>query len=124
MMAGEKEKKMDAKNLKKAFAEAKKSAGLDFSITNPDALGDCQSCVWSAIVDKYGADSRGIWCKHWHRGMNKGAPIEELGEIYIAHDLTDDQARAVLATLSKYYTITSGEFNAARCIVIKEDVKQ
>ncbi|MEE0968743.1 MAG: hypothetical protein U0M06_05160 [Clostridia bacterium] len=106
--------------LQKAFREAKKAAGLDFAITSPDNLGDCQSCVWAQIVEDYGKTSRGVWVKHWRRGMNRGAPVEDLSQIYIAHDLTEEQAGKVFEALSRYYTIESGAYNPSRCIVISE----
>ena len=111
---------MNKEILKKVFAEVKKAAGLDFSITNPDRLGDCQSCVWCSIVEKYGMESRGIWVKHWNRGMNSGAGIDELSEVYIAHDLTDEQAEVVISILSRHYTVTSGVFDHSQCITIAE----
>ena len=117
---GKERQTMNKETLKEAFSEAKKAAALDFSITNPDRLGDCQSCVWSALCNKYGADSHGIWVKHWHHGVNRGEAIEDLTTVYIAHDLTEEQAKAVFAVLEKYYTITSGKYNPSKCITIKE----
>lgn len=111
---------MNKEILEAAFREAKKAARLDFSITNPDGLGDCQSCVWSAIVDKHGETSRGIWAKAWRHGMNGGRDIARLDRVYIAHDLTEEQAEAVLAVFAKYYTIESGEYSPDKCIVISE----
>jgi hypothetical protein len=111
---------MNKSTLQKAFREAKKAAALDFAITNPDKLGDCQSCVWAQIVDDYGETSRGVWVKHWRGGMNKGAPVEDLSKIYIAHDLTEEQAAKVLEVLARYYTVESGAYNPSQCIVISE----
>lgn len=110
---------MNRELLKKAFREAKKAAGLDFAITNPDGMGDCQSCVWSAIVDRYGDDSRGVWVKHWRRGMNGGAPVEDLHRIYVAHDLTDEQGRTVVAVLSQYFRV-DWDFSRGHCIKLEE----
>ena len=111
---------MNKEILKAAFREAKKSAGLDFAVTNPDNLGDCNSCVWAAIVDKYGETSRGIWAKAWRHGMNGGREPQYLDRVFISHDLTEEQAAAVLAVFAKYYTIESGAYSREKCIVISE----
>jgi hypothetical protein len=111
---------MNKEILKAAFREAKKAARLDFAVTNPDGLGDCNSCVWAAIVDKYGESSRGIWAKAWRHGMNGGRDIAYLDRVYISHDLTEEQAAAVLAVFAKYYTIESGAYSPDKCIIISE----
>ena len=102
-----------------AFKEAKKAAALDFAITNPDGLGDCQSCVWAAIVNKYGEESRGVFVKHWRRGMNAGAPIEDLRAVYVAHDLSEEQGRTVAAVLSELFRV-EWDFSRGSCIKLED----
>lgn len=111
---------MDVKKLKKVFIELKQAAALDFAITSPDTLGDCQSCVWCSIAEKYGEKSRGVWVKHWRHGMNKGKPLADLEKIYIAHDLTDEQSAEVLRILAKYYELESATFAHNKSIIISE----
>ena len=67
-----------------------------------------------------GEQARGIWAKHWQTGMNKGAPIEQLSKIYIAHYLTEAQGQKVIEILSKYYIVIDKDFKADKCIMIQE----
>ena len=111
---------MDKKKMQQVFRTIKKQANLDFAITNPDRFGDCQSCVWGGLCEKYGDDCTGIWAKEWNYGMNGGRGIENLKSVYIAHALTDEQAKIVMDILKDNYNIVNGEFDSGKCIVIEE----
>lgn len=111
---------MNRENLKKAFREIKKELKLNFSITRPDDLGDCMSCVNYALCKKYGEDAKGIWLKHWEVGMNKSYPLERQESVFIAHDLTDEQGERVIEILKSFGYEVAEEFSHDRCIEISE----
>lgn len=111
---------MDKRMLQKTFREYKKTAKTDFAITNPDSFGDCPSCVWSSLVDKYGSECHGVWAKAWKYGMNGGDDIEEDDSVVIAHDLTKDQADAFYNVFSENYNITPSEYNSNKCFRLYE----
>lgn len=104
--------------LKRAFRECKKAAGLDFARTNAAALGDCNSCCWAALDDKYGEESRGILLKHWRHGMNGRGEVEDQDSLYIAHRLTEEQGKTVLAVLGKYFNLDSDSYDDSKCFVL------
>lgn len=112
---------MDKELLKKAFREYKKAAGLDYAITNPDNLGDCMSCVNYALSEKYGEESKGVWVKHWKRGMNGyGEDVSAVDYVYIAHDITEEQAQTLYSVLGQYYNITPAAYDPSKCFTLYE----
>ena len=116
---------MDKKMLQQAFREYKKATatagvGIDYAITNPDRLGDCQSCVNCALSEKYGEESKGVWVKEWTHGMNAGTGVEELDSVYIAHDLTEEQAAIFYSVLGENYNIPPTEYNPWECFELFE----
>ena len=116
---------MDKKMLQKAFREYKKATatagmGIDYAITNPDSLGDCQSCVNYALSKKYGAESKGVWVKEWAHGMNAGNGIENCDSVYVAHDITDAQAAILYSVLGKYYNILPAQYDRGKCFNLYE----
>ena len=112
---------MNKELLKKVFREYKKAAGLDYAITRPDNLGDCMSCVNYALSEKYGEDSKGVWVKHWITGMNGyGEDVSALDSVYIAHDITEEQAKTFYEVLGKYYNITPAEYNPSKSFNLYE----
>lgn len=113
---------MKAEKLKRTFLKAKLAAGLDFAVVYPDEFGDCNTCVWDALVTAFGRDCRGIWAKEWRRGINASKSLAKKTRVYIAHDLTDEQAAIVFDVFTKNgYKITSGDFDAKKCIIIEEE---
>ena len=112
---------MDKRKLNEAFRIIKIAAKLDYAITNADNYGDCQSCVNYALCEAFGVESKGIWTKHWLKGMNKGRPWKELDEVYIGHDITEGQAEIIVQILERYdYKVEPREYNPHECFVISE----
>ena len=112
---------MERETLKATFRAIKKVAKLDYAITNPDRLGDCQSCVNYTLSTKYGEESKGIWAKHWVHGMNgDGEQIEDLDHIYIAHDITKEQAEVLYAVCNINYNVLPKKYDPSKCFVLYE----
>lgn len=84
-----------------ALDKCKQKLGLDYAIA--EAMGDCQTCTWAEIYDRYGADAKGLWLKYFKWGANK-SPFNK-NENYIAHNLTQEQRDVVYDILSKYFKV-------------------
>lgn len=65
------------------FGKIRIRANLDYVIVNTDDYGDCNSCVNAALSSRYGEQSKGIFAKHWLKGMNKGCSYAKLDKLYI-----------------------------------------
>ena len=87
---------MNKRKLNKVFAEIKEKADMDYAITNTDEYGDCNTCVMSGLADKFGYQSTGIYAKHWMKGMNAGGPWSKRKDVYISHDITEEQAKIMI----------------------------
>lgn len=111
---------MNKEQLKATFRGFKKEAKADYAITAPDSLGDCMSCVNATLCDKYGEESKGIWAKAWKHGMNSGRDLAFCESVYIAHDLTEEQAAAFYKVFSKHYNITPLEYEPSKCFCLYE----
>lgn len=111
---------MNKELLKKTFREWKKAAKADYAITYPDNLGDCNSCVGYALCEKYGEESKGIFLKHWTHGMNADKPVEKVKSVYIAHDLTEEQAETVYQVFGQYYNILPEKYDPYKCFQLFE----
>ena len=113
---------MDKKMLQETFREWKKISGARYAITNPDGLGDCPSCVNAALADKYGMDSKGIFAKHWTRGMNGDYPIDDkrIDHVYIGHDIDEEMAKAFYEVFGKNYNIVPAEYDPSYCFILYE----
>lgn len=109
---------MDKELLKRTMREYKKASGVKYAITNPDNLGDCQSCVNYALSQKYGEDSKGVWVKHWNSGMNKGEPIAKLDRLFIGHDITEEQGNILYEVFSKHFVVSPKEYDESKCYQI------
>ena len=112
---------MDKRKLNKVFKEIKTKANLDYAITNTDEYGDCNTCVNSELAFEFGVESKGIYAKHWLKGMNKGCPWKELDMVYIGHDLTEEQGKILIETFEKAgYNIEPKEYDESIAFKIKE----
>ena len=112
---------MDKRKLNRVFKEIKIKSHMDYAITNADEYGDCNSCVNSEIAFDFGIDSKGIWAKHWLKGMNKGGTWKNLDELYIAHDITEEQANILISVFEENgYIIEPKQYNPDKCFCIKE----
>lgn len=111
---------MNKELLKETFRAWKKAAKADYAITYPDSLGDCQSCVNYALVEKYGEESKGIFLKEWKHGMNRGDDVEYLKSVYIAHDITEEQAKVFYDVFGEHYKVFPEEYAPARCFELFE----
>jgi hypothetical protein len=113
---------MDKRKLNTVFKIIKTVANLDYAITNADDYGDCQTCVNSELCDKFGVESKGIWTKHWTKGMNAGGPWKDINDVCIAHDITEEQARDIVRVLKNQgYNVEPKEYNPYKCFVISEN---
>jgi len=112
---------MEKELLKQTFRDFKKASGVDYAITYPDNLGDCMSCVNYALCEKYGEESKGVWVKHWTHGMNgHGHGVEGTKSVYVAHDLTEEQAKVFYEVFSEHYNVTPEEYDPSKCFRIYE----
>lgn len=112
---------MKRERLEKTFAEIKEAACLDYAIIDVDDWGDCTICVNDELSMTYGTSSKGIFLKHWTRGMNKGPSIETLKSVVINHDLTEEQGKKVIEILkSNGYKLESDVYDETKCFEIAE----
>ena len=112
---------MNKIKLNRVFKEIKTKASMDYAVTNADAYGDCNSCVNYGLAEAFGIESKGIWAKHWLKGMNKGDAWKYLDGTYIAHDITEEQAKIMVEVLEvNGYTVTPREYDSSKCFYIKE----
>ena len=112
---------MNKRKLNKVFRIIRDAAGLDYAITNADIYGDCNTCVNSQLAEDFGVESKGIWTKHWTKGMNAGGPWKDLDDVCIAHDITEEQAKVIVKVLESYgYNVEPKEYDPRKCFVISE----
>lgn len=119
---------MDKKMLQNTFKEWKKVSGARYAITNPDGLGDCPSCVNDALCEKYGEDSKGIFAKHWNRGMNGSIPLDSkdrngedrIKSVYIAHDIDEEMAQTFYEVFGENYNVLPAEYDPYKCFCLFE----
>ncbi len=112
---------MDKRKLNRVFKEVKTKANLDYAVTNADEYGDCNTCVNSELAFEFGVDSRGIYTKHWLKGMNKGEAWKYLDKVYIGHDLTEEQGKILIDVFkANGYSIEPEVYDPRRAFNIKE----
>lgn len=112
---------MNKRKLNKVFELIKTKAKLDYAVTNADEYGDCNSCVNSQLAFEFGEDSKGIFAKHWLKGMNAGGAWKNVDSVYIGHDLTAEQAETLIAIFQENgYDIEPKEYNPTLAFEIKE----
>lgn len=112
---------MNKRKLNTVFRIIKIAASLEYAITNADTYGDCQTCVNYALCETFGEESKGIWTKHWLKGMNKGDAWKDLNKVYIGHDITEEQAKIIVRVLESYgYNVEPKEYDPRKCFVISE----
>lgn len=112
---------MNKEKLDAVFSEIQTTANLDYAVTDTDEYGDCNTCVNSELAFEFGVDSKGIYAKHWLTGMNAGCPWEELDYVYIGHDITEEQAKVMIAVLQgNGYEVGPTEYNPRAAFAIKE----
>lgn len=112
---------MNKRKLNTVFRIIKIAANLDYAITNADNYGDCQNCVNHKLCEDFGVESKGIFTKHWTRGMNAGGPWKDINYVCIAHDITEEQAKVIVKVLESYgYNVEPKEYNPYKCFVISE----
>ena len=112
---------MNKRKLNTVFRIIKIAANLDYAITNADEYGDCNTCVNSMLCETFGVESKSIYTKHWTKGMNAGGPWKDLDDVYIGHDITEEQAKIIVRVLESYgYNVEPKEYNPSKCFMIKE----
>lgn len=87
---------MNKKKLYYVFDLIKKETHMDYAIINTDDYGDCNTCVTDALIDTFGIDSKGIYLKHWTKGMNANGRISKLKGVRIAHNITEEQGEKMI----------------------------
>lgn len=112
---------MNKLKLNRVFQQIKAETKMDYAITNADDYGDCSTCVNYEIADIFGVGSKGIYTKHWLRGINAGVAWKYLDGVYIGHDITEEQA-AKMITIFKAngYDIQPEVYDASKAFFIKE----
>jgi len=93
---------MTREQVRAAFNECKKAAGLDFALTQ--GIRDCMTCTNYELSCKYGKESRGIWLKWFRVGMNR-SNWNERTAYFIVHDLTKEQGAKVMEVLQKHFKV-------------------
>lgn len=112
---------MNKRKLNKVFEEIKTKANMDYAVTNADKYGDCNTCVNYGLGEEFGIESKGIYTKHWLKGMNAGCPWKELNSVYIGHDITEEQAKIMVEVLeTNGYIVEPREYDENTCFCIKE----
>ena len=112
---------MNKRKLNRVFQQIKSETKMDYAITNADDYGDCNTCVNYEIADIFGIDSKGIYTKHWLRGINAGVAWKYLDGVDIGHDITEEQA-AKMITIFKAndYDVQPEVYDASKAFFIKE----
>lgn len=112
---------MNKRKLNKVFDKIKVAANMDYAITNADKYGDCNTCTNYALGCEFGMESKGIWAKHWLKGMNKGVPWKELKTLYIAHDITEEQANILIQVFEENgYDVEPKQYDETKCFKVTE----
>lgn len=112
---------MNKRKLNKVFAEIKEKAKMDYAVANTDEYGDCNTCVNYELAFKFGKESTGIYAKHWLRGMNAGGPWSRLDDVYIGHDITEEQANIMIEVFkANGYDIQPIKYDPHKSFLIKE----
>lgn len=94
---------------------------MDYAITNADEYGDCNTCVNSELLFEFGENSKGIYVKHWLKGMNAGGAWKYLDDVYIGHDITEEQANKMIEIFkANGYDIQPEVYDASKSFYIKE----
>lgn len=113
---------MDKRKLNSVFKKIKENAKMDYAVVNADEYGDCNSCVNDGLADEFGLYSTGIYAKYWRYGGNKcRTPFKDLDELYISHDITEEQAEILVKTFKENgYNITPEKYDASKSFKISE----
>ena len=112
---------MDKIKLNRVFKEIKAKAKMDYAVSTPDNYGDCNTCVNAELADIFGFESTGIYAKHWTTGMNAGGAWKYLDDVYIGHDITEEQAKIMVDVLeANGYVVEPREYNPNKSFLIKE----
>lgn len=115
---------MDKIKLNRVFKEIQKKTKMDYAVSTPDKYGDCNTCVNCELADVFGVNSTGIYAKHWTTGMNAGGPWKHLKDVYIGHDITEEQAKIMITIFeANGYNIEPKEYDPHKAFCIKEVVK-
>ena len=113
---------MNKRKLNKVFEEVKIKANLHYAITDTDKYGDCNTCVNSELTFEFGVDSKGIYAKHWLKGMNAGCAWKHLDSVYIGHDLTEEQGKILIEVFeANGYSIEPKIYDPRTAFKIKEE---
>lgn len=111
---------MKKAKLNKLFAEIKEKAGLDYANVLASDYGDCCTCAWAEIGHRY-PNGKGIFGKQWEWGMNKDKPLSKKDKLWIAHDITPEQAKVLVdACIASGYDVTPKEYDEMECFCISE----
>lgn len=112
---------MDKIKLNRVFKEIKTKAKMDYAVSTPDKYGDCNTCVCCELSDEFGVDSTGIYAKHWTTGMNAGGSWKYIDDVYIGHDITEEQAKIMVNVLeANGYVVEPREYDPRKAFLIKE----
>lgn len=112
---------MDKIKLNRVFKEIKTKAKMDYAVPTPDKYGDCNTCVNYELADVFGIDSKGIYAKHWTTGMNAGGPWKDIDDVYIGHDITEEQAKIMIEIFkANGYVVEPKEYDPSKAFLIKE----
>lgn len=112
---------MNIERLNNLFNKIIEEAKIDYAFVNVDEIGECFTDVQGSIKMSLGAQSKGIFCRHWLKGMNKSCDYKELNEIYIAHDITEEQFNILLKICDENdYVVKNRNFDEKESIILRE----
>lgn len=112
---------MDKKKLNNVFKMIEAKGELDYAILDTDNYGDCDTCVNSELTRLYGSNSKGIYAKHWLKGINKGCSFKKLDSICLGHDITEEQFLNIKKIFEEQgYSVLPKEYMPTQVINIKE----
>ena len=112
---------MNKRKLNQVFRKIKEECQFDYAVTDADQYGDCNTCVNHGLGIEFGFDSKGIWTKHWLKGMNKGCSWKELDGVHVGHDITEEQAKIMIRVLeANGYEVKPQHYDETKCFYIKE----
>ncbi len=111
---------MNTEFLNKAFNEFSKVEGIKYAVIDTDELGETRSDIDDILICRYGKGSKGVYIKHWTKGMNRGSEIKDLELVYIGHELTEQQGQEFINICSKYFEVEPKMYTKSKCFKLSE----
>ena len=112
---------MNKRKLNRVFQQIKAETQMDYAVTHADVYGDCNTCVNFELASIFGIGSKGIYTKHWLKGMNAGKAWKYLDGVYIGHNITEKKKTKMITIFkANGYDIQPEVYDASKAFFIKE----